>query len=96
MKKKTTDMFSISKMTTSSPKHERSFGARRCEYCGQAVPAMNALSPWQMLVYVVCVVCLVAILAPVLYLLSNWAIEHIHSFPSNPPWREPLDDWNLL
>lgn len=57
---------------------------------------MNALSPWQMLVYVVCVVCLVAILAPVLYLLSNWAIEHIHSFPSNPPWREPLDDWNLL
>lgn len=82
------------KMTTNSPKHERSFAAQRCEQCGRIIPSIGALSPWQTLMCVACGICLVAILAPVLYLGSRWTIDHIHGFRRNPPWHEPLDDWN--
>ena len=97
MKKLMAAIISISTKTTDPSTCKDTGATLRCGQCGQILPIDRSwtVSRHEAIVGTVCGLVLIAILATAVYFATKWAVDHVLSFPTNPPWREPLDDWFL-
>ncbi len=69
--------------------------ARRCELCRQIVPASRETSGKNVLESVACALTLAIILGPAAYFGIQWIVDHHQGLIPDPPWHEPLNDWEL-
>lgn len=68
---------------------------RRCELCRQILPRARAASGKEVLGSVACALTLAIILGPAAYFGIQWIVDHDHGPLFDPPWHEPLNDWEL-